>query len=150
MTRFWRIWLDVWCLAVGAFGIVLIGGAFAATDGPARAVLAIINPAADLDFSPTLRFALALMGAVTLGWSITLGAAIRAADALGTAGAPVWRMVTWSVVGWYVIDSSLSVATGFALNAVSNSVLLAGYLLPVLRSGVLTSDRAIGGGTVRG
>ena len=77
------------------------------------------------------------MGAVSMGWALTFYAAFSAAAALGAQGQPAWRAVTVAVVAWYVIDSALSVATGFALNAVPNTLLLAGYLLPVWRSGVL-------------
>ncbi len=142
MSSFWRNWLTIWCVGVSLFGVVLIGGAFPATDGPVRALLMIMNPAADIVYSETLRFALGLMGAVSLGWAGTLFAVFRAAHALGPAAAPVWRMVMFAMVGWYVIDSSISIATGFALNAASNTLLMIGLLLPLWRSGVL------GGATV--
>ena len=47
--------------------------------------------------------------------------------------------MTSSVLTWYVIDSLLSIATGFGLNALPNTVLMAGFLFPVIRSGVLRS-----------
>jgi len=40
-------------------------------------------------------------------------------------------------VSWYVIDSILSITTGFGLNAAPNTVFMAAFLLPVIRSGVL-------------
>ena len=137
MTDFWRGWLAIWCLAVGAFGAVLIGGAFAATDVLVRALLDMMNGSAPLEMTVPLRFALALMGAVTLGWAVSLYAAIRAADLLGERGQPIWRMLTAGVVGWYIVDSALSVATGFGLNAASNTIFLIAFLWPVLASGVL-------------
>lgn len=143
MTDFWRNWLTILCGAIGAFGLVLIGTGFTATSGPGLAVLRLMNPAATLDFDPTLRFGFGLLGAVTLGWSVTLLAAFRAADRLGAAGAPVWRLLTGGLIGWYLIDSTISIATGFTLNAVSNTLFLAAFLLPAWRAGVL------GGGTGR-
>lgn len=138
MTKFWRTWLDIWCGAVGVFGLVLIGGAFAATDAPIAAQLAAFGgPEVADPMTRTLRFALALMGAVTLGWALTFHAGFDAAHRLGAAGAPVWRRLCWASAIWFVVDSSLSVATGFALNAVSNAVLLAAFMVPVLASGVL-------------
>lgn len=138
MTKFWRTWLDIWCGTVGIFGLVVIGGAFAATDAPIAALLAAFGgPEVADPMTRTLRFALGLMGAVTLGWAFTFHVFFDAAHRLGAAGAPAWRRVCWAVGIWFVVDSALSIATAFALNAVSNAVLLAGFLVPVLSSGVL-------------
>jgi hypothetical protein len=136
MSRFWRTWMTVWCWAVGLFGAVLAAAGIEGAGGPAVAIYGLLSPE-PIELAGALRFSVALMGAVTLGWSLTLGAAIAAANQLGPQGRDTWRMMTLSVVGWYVIDSSLSVVTGFGLNAVPNSLLLAGYLLPVIRSGML-------------
>ena len=137
MSRFWRQWLAVWRLSVAGFGLVLAGGAFEATSGPARMIFALVGEALPADMTDPLRFSIALMGAVTLGWWLTLEAAFRAIDLLGERAAPVWRGITLSVVGWYVIDGALSAATGYALNILPNSLLLVGYLVPVLSTGVM-------------
>jgi hypothetical protein len=134
MSVFWRKWLVSWCWGVGVFGVVLAGGAFEATGEPARLLFDVLNGAAPLELDAPMRFSLGVMGAVTLGWSLTLSAAIEAADQLGDQGGPIWRLVTLSVMVWYVVDSLLSIATGFGLNAVSNTVLAAAFLLPILRS----------------
>ena len=49
----------------------------------------------------------------------------------------VWGLITVSAVVWFVIDSILSAATGFGLNIVPNLLLLVGFLIPVIRNGVL-------------
>lgn len=137
MTGVWRVWMAVWRLSVAGFGAVLAGAAFEATSGPARMVFDLVGEALPQDMSSPLRFSIALMGAVTLGWWLTLEAVFRAMDLLGDRAAPVWRGVTLSVVGWYVIDGVLSAATGYPLNNIPNTVLLAGYLIPVLATGVM-------------
>ena len=38
---------------------------------------------------------------------------------------------------WYVIDGYISYATGFALNIVSNTLLLLFLLIPLLKTGAL-------------
>jgi hypothetical protein len=134
MTAFWRKWLDGWCAAVTLFGAVLISGAFEATAAPLAALLGMLGPETPTS-DPALRFTTALLGAVTIGWGLTLYAAVAAAHVLGGA---MWRRLTWAVLAWYVIDSALSVATGFALNAVSNSVFLLGWCLPVWASGAFS------------
>ena len=136
MNGFWKTWLNIWCLGVGLFGLVLAGGAFAATSGPVERLFDILGGGPP-EITPALRFSLAVMGAVTLGWALTFYAAFSAAAALGPQGRSAWRVVTVAVAGWYVIDCWLSIATGFALNAVPNTLLLAGYPAPVWRSGVL-------------
>ena len=74
---------------------------------------------------------------MTIGWSLTLAGAIQAAHLLGDQARPVWVLVTASLVAWYAIDTTLSVATGFGLNAIPNTIFLVVFLLPIIRSGVL-------------
>jgi hypothetical protein len=137
MSGFWRRWLTVWCWAVGVFGVVLVGGAFDATSLPTRLFFGLLNGPAPLDLDAQARFSLGVLGAVTLGWSLTLAAAIGAAIQLGEHGRPTWVMVTASALTWFVVDTPLSIATGYGLNALSNVVFLAAFLTPILASGVL-------------
>ena len=137
MSAFWRIWLTVWCWVVVVVGVVLAGAGLDATDGATEMMFSIMGPAGGFDWTPHLRFATALMGAVTLGWGLSFLAAFNAAHRLGDQAGPVWRMLTAAAIAWFVIDSALSVATGFWLNAVSNTGLILGYLAPVIASGVL-------------
>jgi hypothetical protein len=149
MTTFWRNWLTIWGWAVAAVGLLLTGAAFPGPDAPTRVLLGLMagEPLGSLD--DVSRFSIALLGAVTLGWGLTLLAAFDAAHALGREGRSVWARLTTAVLVWWAVDSALSVATGFALNAASNTLFLAGYLVPVLRSGVLGSVRAVTGSEVR-
>ncbi|WP_421737171.1 hypothetical protein [Caulobacter sp.] len=142
MSVFWRNWMTGWCWAVGVFGVVLAGAGLDVTSGPVRLVFALLQGPEALVLNAQMRFSVALMGAVTIGWSITLMAAIKAAQQLGAAGRSTWVGVIVSVVSWYVIDSSLSIATGFGVNAISNTLFLAAFLLPMARSGVLRSTPA--------
>lgn len=136
MSKFWRDWLMAWCVAVGVFGLVLAGAGLEPTTAPSRLLLKVLGGGREVVFNPALHFSVALMGCVTLGWGLTLAAAIRAADQLGARGGPTWRGVTVSVVVWFALDSLLSVITGFGLNAASNAVFLAAFLLPLLRTKV--------------
>lgn len=137
MTGLWKTWMTIWCWAVGLFGLVLAGAGLPATEGPTRLLFGILGDPAAFHLDDQARFTIALMGAVTLGWALTMATAIKAATALGAAGRPVWSGLTVSLLVWFVIDSSLSVATGYPLNAGSNTVILVTYLLPLWRSGVL-------------
>ncbi len=75
-----------------------------------------------------------MLGAVLIGWAIAILGLI---DAAHRVGAPAWRMLTLSIVVWYFIDSIISVALGFPVNAASNRVFLVTFLVPILASGVL-------------
>lgn len=137
MSGFWRNWLTGWCWAVGVFGVVLLGGGFAATSGPIRLLFEILNGSAALELDAPMRFSLAVLGAVTIGWSLTLAAAIKAAHLLGDNGRPVWVLIAGGVTAWFVIDTPMSIATGYGLNAIPNLLFFAAFLLPLIRCGVL-------------
>ncbi len=137
MSRFWRTWMMGGCLAVGLFGVILAASAFEATAGPTRLLFGLLNARVAFDPDAHLRFSLAVLGAVTVGWSLTLWATVQAAHLLGDQARPVWGLVTASLVIWYVIDTALSLATGFGLNTIPNTVFLVVFLLPIIRSGVL-------------
>ncbi len=137
MTGLWKTWITLWCWGVILFGAVLAAAGLPATDGVARAIFSLVGgiPAEASFFEPAgMRFAVAVMGAVSLGWGFTV---LFLLPAIHPAGAPAWRGLTGAILIWYVIDSSLSAATGFALNVVPNTGLLIAYLIPVLVSGVL-------------
>jgi len=130
MTTVWQRWLVVWCWLVILFGLVLAGAGLEATSAGTRMVYGLVGPGDALTFDPTLRFSIALMGAVSIGWGATLLAVALAGRALAAEeNRRLWRGITIAVIAWFVIDSALSVATGFPLNAVSNVILLIGYLI---------------------
>lgn len=97
-----------------------------------------MNGTGGFDLVPAMRFSLGVLGAVSIGWSITLLAAVRAANQLDRlSGRPLWAMITASVVCGYLIDSTLSIATGFWMNAIPDTILLAAFLVPVVRCGAM-------------
>lgn len=142
MSAFWRVWLIVWCGGVFIFGAVLAGGAFEATSGPVRLVYEGLQGAGPLNLDPAMRFSLAVMGGVSIGWAMTMLLVILAAIELGDGARSIWVALTLGLATWFVIDSSLSVATGFALNVVPNIVLMATYLVAVVASGRLKKPAA--------
>lgn len=138
MSEFWQRWFAIWAWIVVLFGLLLAGAGFAATDGAALLVFDLFG--GDAGFVPdrTDRFAIGLMGAVTMGWGLTYRAAFSGIFLLAQRdAAPVWRSLTIAACIWYVVDGAISVANGFALNAVSNTLLLILFLIGVVRSGAL-------------
>lgn len=139
MTGLWKTWITLWCWGVILFGAVLATAGLPATEGIAGLAFSLIGGAqveAGYFDPPGMRFSVALMGAVTLGWGLTI---LFLLPAIHAAGAPAWRGLTTAMLIWFVIDSAFSVSTGFALNAVSNIVLVILLMVPLLASGALKS-----------
>jgi hypothetical protein len=138
MTDFWKNWLRLWAWGVVIFGVVLSSGAFAATDSVVRPIFDLLgNPFPDQP-DPHHRFSLGLMGAVSIGWGMTLLGMCNAVFKLSREdAAPFWRAVLVATIIWYVIDGYISYATGFALNIVSNTLLLLFLLIPLLKTGAM-------------
>lgn len=136
MTGFWKAWMDVWCWVMFAAGLVFVGAAHPAADGGARLFYEIVGQrsGATVFDGEGLRLAMGLVGAIFSAWALAMMALVRAAE---TLGAPVWRALTGSVLFWWVADSAVSIITGYPLNALSNTLITAGYLAPVLGSGVM-------------
>jgi len=130
----------IWCLSIGLFGVVLAGGALAATDGPARLVLTALQGPGPALFDAPLRFSLGVMGAVSIGWSVMLHLVVKEAIARGAAGRSLWNAVTAGMVSWFVLDSTLSVLTGFGLNLIPNIALVGMYWLGLVGSRALKAE----------
>ena len=138
MTSFWQNWLKLWAWGVIIFGVVLASGAFAATEGLVRPVFDMLGNPFPAAPDAHHRFSIGLMGAVSIGWGLTLLGVFKAIFGLTRdSAAPFWRTVLVATVGWYVIDGYISYATGFALNIVSNTLLVTLLLIPLIKSGAL-------------
>ena len=134
----------VWAGVVTLFGLVLVGGGLAATDALIRALYRLMG-GYNAAMNPALRFSVGLMGAVSMGWGLTVLAAASMSNRLdGATARLLWRRTAAAIAAWYVIDSTISVATGFALNTLSNTALLAAFLLILARGGMLASGGTAG------
>jgi hypothetical protein len=140
MHGFWKTWMQLWCWGVLAFGVVLTAAISPVLDGPARAFYDLVHWPLDRQssFVETTRFTAGILGAVTIGWALTLLSAMAAAEHLPPAPASaLWRGLSLATVIWFVVDSAASIAAGVPGNAISNTVFFAGFLVPIVGSGVL-------------
>jgi len=138
MSGFYQNWLKMAIWGVIAFGVILALFAFPATELPSRLFYDLIQNPVDAEADRHFRFAMGLMGCITVGWGLSMFTILKAASMLeGAQAAAVWRSFAFAVLIWYVIDNIASIYTGFPLNALSNSVLLAMFLIPLWKSGVL-------------
>lgn len=138
MNTFWQKWLDCWCIAVGLFGALVAGVGFASTDLGGRAWLHVIGNYDLLDPDRGMRFGIGILGAVTFGWAASLFVAFRATHKLSGDQGPIWRAYAGALLLWCVLDSSISIHNGFTVNAVTNTLFLAGFILPLMRAGYLS------------
>lgn len=100
-----------------------------------------LRPSVSVEFTPHLRFSLAVMGPVTLGWCFALIAAVKVSEDLNENNQKMlWLWVTIGVLIWFIIDSVLSVATGFWRNVIPNAGYIIAYLVPLLKSKVLSGS----------
>ena len=136
MSKSYKNWLDAMCGVVVLFGFIMASGALPATEWPAHLLLEWQNQG-PLEIDRTARVTLGVLGGVMCGWGVTLYAAFHAAHIIGDGATRIWRLILASMIVWSVVDSSLSVATGFALNALMNVGFLLAFIVPIGFSGVL-------------
>lgn len=142
MTRnFWEQWLHAWIWLTIGFGALFCGAAMPGLDAGVALFYNIVSggtfEASGFD-APGMRISVSLVGAVVLGWGLCLLAVYRAS---GTDLA-VWRGLARATMAWYVIDSALSIITGFPLNALSNTLFIALFLVPALKLGFFSREMA--------
>lgn len=137
MSEFGKRWLSLWCAGAVLFGLVLVGVAWESTQAPALALVRAFGGDPSLALSPALRFGLGLQGALTIGWVLSVLAVVRSADLRGDAGRTLWRGILAAVTAWFVLDTAISIVTGFWPNGVSNLFIWVTFVAGVLASGVL-------------
>lgn len=136
-----RVFWHRWLLGATAFTAVF-GAALLVFPNALQPIFnALFFPSADTNalFSQEavryISFIYTIVGAVMIGWSIALWFIITHGLARGEQWA--WRALAVSVGAWFIGDTAMSLALGFAPNAVSNSLFLVLYAIPLwaLRGG---------------
>lgn len=123
--KFHKFWLKITAFVIGSFGPVFFLATMAATREPARWTMDILSWPLDgmTTFeSPDTMFLSALTGGFLLGWGITIWC--LSAWVYDKAPEAVRRTVLIGVLCWFVLDSSGSIASGNASNALFNVVVL--------------------------
>jgi hypothetical protein len=129
---------DVWDRGLEA-AVLLVGGAgvfFVVARVPTTALFEWIifgsadSPIPTGDAARYVTFVYGVLGAVMIGWACTLWPLVRG---------PLRRRERWastavalSVGVWFVVDSTLSVASGFGENALLNLVFAVAFGVPLL------------------
>jgi hypothetical protein len=142
MTRtFWENCLHAWVWMVIGFGCLFSGAGVPGLDAGAGLFYRIVSggtvDASHFD-APGMRISVSLVGAVMLGWGCAMLAVWRACG----ADPKLWRGLSRAVLVWYGVDSVLSVATGFPINALSNTLFVALFLVPAMKLGFFSRGTA--------
>jgi hypothetical protein len=138
MNSFYKNWLNLWAFGVILFGAAIALFAFVPTEGPMRIFFTMLGNPIPAEPDKHFRFAMGLMGCISVGWGLTYLVAFKAGHTLnGPVATTFWRGILMSAAVWFITDNYVSISTGFWLNAVSNSVLAALFLIPMIGSEVL-------------
>jgi len=130
--------LKLFAWVVILFGAVLCLAGFTLTLAPVDLLYKVFHPGeGHAVWGDHLRFSTGLMGAVTLSWGLTLLALAKHTAIMNAASVKaLWGSVTAGMIIWLVIDSVISIANGFWVNAISNAVIAVIYFWAIGKSGV--------------
>ena len=121
-----KLWLKITALVIGSFGPVFFLGTMASTLEPARLTMDLLSWPIDgaTTFShPDTRFLSAITGGFLMGWGVTVWC--LSAWVYDLAPRAVRLTVLAGLCSWFVLDSSGSIASGNASNALFNILVLA-------------------------
>lgn len=136
-----RTMMMLWSAFIAFFGLVLMGAGFPPTDFATQVLYRLLGGITP-EFDRSLRFSTGLMGAVTFGWGLTVLAVASVSSLLEPVICnALWRRIGMAVAVWYVVDSAISIANGFGLNALSNTLIVALFALILWQSNMSKSNR---------
>lgn len=135
MTKsFHKAYLNVTAFVVGSFGPIFFLGTMLSTSEPARWTLDFLSFPLDGVQSyeaATTRFLSALTGGFLLGWGVTIWCLQKWVYDL--APEAVRKTVLAGLLSWFLLDSSGSIASGNASNALFNVIVLLMAVGPLWR-----------------
>jgi uncharacterized membrane protein YhaH (DUF805 family) len=76
-----------------------------------------------------LKFVYGVLGAVIVGWMVTLLAIIMRPFRRGESES--WNTITFSIVIWFVVDTTFSLRMGFPQNAIFNTLFFVLFAIPL-------------------
>jgi hypothetical protein len=123
--KFHKFWLKITAIVVGSFGPVFFFGTIFSTSEPARWTLDLLSFPIDgvQNYeATTTRFLSALTGGFLLGWGVMIWClSVWVYDKVPEG---VRKTVLVSLLSWFVLDSSGSIASGNSSNAIFNIMIL--------------------------
>ncbi len=125
-------WLKAGCLITIGFGLLIAAAAIPALNYPVAVLTDLIF--FPVDGAPSIgapgeRLLSAITGGIMTGWGAMMY--LVATELLPKDPALGRRLIYVSIVTWFVVDSSMSVASGAALNVIGNLGFLLIFVLPL-------------------
>lgn len=123
--KFHKFWLKITAIVVGSFGPVFFLGTMISTSEPARWTLDLLSFPIDgvQNYeATTTKFLSALTGGFLLGWGVMIWC--LSSWVYDKAPEPIRKTVLVSLLSWFVLDSSGSIASGNTSNAFFNIIIL--------------------------
>ena len=123
--KFHKFWLKITAIVVGSFGPVFFLGTMISTSEPARWTLELLSFPIDgvQNYeATTTKFLSALTGGFLLGWGVMIWC--LSSWVYDKAPEPICKTVLVSLLSWFVLDSSGSIASGNPSNAFFNIIIL--------------------------
>jgi hypothetical protein len=131
---FHKSWLKFTAVGVGAFGPVFFLGTMEPTLEAARWSMDVLSwpPDGTTTFEhPDTRFLSALTGGFLFGWGVMIWC--LATSVYDLAPEAVRKSVLTGLLSWFVLDSAGSIASGNAINAAFNVLVLLVLVGPMWR-----------------
>lgn len=123
--KFHKFWLKITAVVIGSFGPIFFLGTLLSTSEPARFTLDLLSLPLDgiQNYNePTTRFLSALTGGFLFGWGVMVWC--LSTWVYDKAPEQVRKTVLVGLVSWFILDSSGSIASGNASNAIINIFVL--------------------------
>lgn len=134
-------WLKTGATVTIAFGAVIAVAAIPALQAPTALLLDLVY--LPLDGAPSTggsatRILSAISGGVLIGWGLMMW--LLATTLYAKEPALCRKIILTSIVSWFIVDSSMSIAAGAFLNVVFNVGFLLVFALPVWKPLELVTD----------
>lgn len=125
-------WLKTGSAITIGFGIIIAAAAIPALQAPTALLLDLVylplDGAPSTDGSATQLLS-AISGGVLVGWGLMMW--LLATTLYAKEPAPCRKIILTSIITWFVVDTSMSIAAGAMFNAFFNIGFLLVFALPV-------------------
>jgi hypothetical protein len=124
-------WLLGASTLVAIFGLVLVMASGAARQGFSQLIYANLTAIDSFGAEAARYIALAhaVIGAVMVGWGIAM--ILITSELIASGSRLGWRLLAFSLSGWYVPDTLYSLASGYWQNAALNTCFAAIFVVPL-------------------